>query len=130
MENPKQDWNKYLMYAGLGYGAWVVINFFQTKSWNFTPWKTITGFQRRQIVAPQPMRLASAPVRQTGFGAVTPAYSPNEGTTLVPTPYTPPAQSQFNPPPGDFVGVHQLLPRQDLKGQLPGSGETVNAIYV
>jgi hypothetical protein len=73
MDNPKADWNKYLMYGGAAYGLWVVINYFQTKQWNFTPWRAIAG--NRQVVS----RMIAAPVR-TNPG--NPLY---EGTTLVST---------------------------------------------
>lgn len=122
-DNPiKGDWSKYATWAGLGYGAWVLINYFQTKTWNFMPWKSLAGM-RRQIVAPQ-NRMLAAPVRQANpsFGA-TNIYSPNEGTMIAPTPYTP-AQPPQSEQPGDYRGTHQLLPPQ-----AKFHGESVNIIY-
>jgi hypothetical protein len=39
----KADWNRYLMYGGAAYGLWVLVSYFQTKVWNFTPWKSIAS---------------------------------------------------------------------------------------
>ena len=60
MDNPKQtDMGKWLMWAVVGYAGWVGIKYLQTKVWNFQPWKSMGGFQRR------PALPAAPPVHQT-----------------------------------------------------------------